>query len=119
LEAEEAVRIIQEASKEEIEQLGGRERMIEMVDEIVLTKGSEGAEVVSQENTVEQEPPKVHVKDTTGAGDALAGAYLAFRQQGIESALEKSVHAAALSTQKKGAMSALPKLTELKNSMSE
>ncbi len=95
------------------------EKLIREVEEIVLTRGSEGAEVVTNEEVFEHKPPEVDVEDTTGAGGALAGAYSAFRQQGIESALEKSVHAAALSTQKKGAMSALPKLAELKNSMSD
>jgi Sugar kinases, ribokinase family len=105
------------AAEEEISELGGVEQLLKQVNEIVVTKGQAGAEVVTQYETYSVEPPKVEVKDTTGAGDALAGAFLAFRDEGIETALEKAVHAASLSVRKKGAMTALPNYEELKSSM--
>lgn len=105
------------AAEDEIEQLGGVEEVLNKVDEILVSKGSKGAEVITQDEKYFAEPPEVDVEDTTGAGDALAGAYLTFRSESIDSALEKAVHAASLSTKEKGAMAALPEREELKKSL--
>lgn len=105
------------AAEDEIQQLGGVEEVLEDVEEIVVSRGEKGAEVITGDETHSVKPPEVDVEDTTGAGDALAGAYLAFRAEGIDSALEKAVHAASLSIREKGAMAALPTRQELKNSL--
>lgn len=105
------------AAEEEIKELGGSEELLDSVEEIVVTKGSEGAKIITEEETYSSKPPEVEVEDTTGAGDALAGAYLVFRHEGVDSALNKSVHAASLSIKEKGAMAALPTRKELKNSL--
>lgn len=76
--------------------------------EVLVTKGSDGAELITNEFTKEKKPPEVDVVDTTGAGDTLTGTYLAFRELSAEKALAKAVMASALSTQEKGAMSAIP-----------
>ncbi len=76
--------------------------------EVIVTKGSKGAELITNEFTKDKNPPEIDVLDTTGAGDALTGTYLAFRHLSKEKALEKAVLASALSTQEKGAMSAIP-----------
>jgi len=105
------------AANQEIKELGDRDQLLQKVDEIVVSKGGKGAEVITENGTYSAEPPEVQVVDTTGAGDTLAGAYLAFRDEGVERALEKAVHAASLSIRKKGAMAAIPKRQELKNSL--
>jgi sugar/nucleoside kinase (ribokinase family) len=82
-------------------------------EEILVTKGSSGATLTTKEFSEKSRPPEVDPVDTTGAGDALAGAYLAFRDEGRKDALEKAVEASALSTLEKGAMSALPDKDDL------
>lgn len=82
-------------------------------EEILVTKGSEGADLITEEFIEIEKPPEVDVVDTTGAGDALAGTYLAFRESSRREALEKAVQASALSTLDKGAMSALPNKAQL------
>lgn len=82
------------------------------LEELVVTRGDKGADLYS-DKTVSVEAPDVDVVDTTGAGDALTGAYLAFRSQGRERALRKAVQAASISTTSKGAMAALPTQDDL------
>lgn len=101
------------AADEELEFFGGLENLREKTEEIILTHGAEGAELYTRKNDYFVASEKVEVVDTTGAGDALTGAYLAFRNRGKEKALQKAVKAASISTTSKGAMSALPRLSEL------
>src|SRR4051795_2585669 len=44
----------------------------------ILTRGGEGAVVVTATEAVEVAPPKIAVADTIGAGDAFAGGFLAW-----------------------------------------
>jgi fructokinase len=44
----------------------------------ILTRGGDGAVVVTATDAVEVKPPKVEVVDTIGAGDAFAGGFLAW-----------------------------------------
>jgi fructokinase len=81
------------------------------VPEVVLSRGSEGAEIKGR--GINKSPPDVDAVDTTGAGDALTGSYLAFRDISKPKALEKAVEASAYSTRNKGAMSALPRKEQL------
>lgn len=101
------------AAEEEVEFFGGLESLRQQVDEIIVTRGDEGALLYTQEGKFRATASEVDVVDTTGAGDALTGAYLAFRRQGRQEALEKAVRAASLSTTAKGAMSSLPYRSEL------
>jgi fructokinase len=105
------------AAEDELGQLGGKEHVLDKVDEVVASKGAEGVEVLTEGNTYTEKPPEVDVKDTTGAGDALAGAYLAHRHEGVETATRKAVHAGSLSTTETGAMEALPDKQELENAL--
>lgn len=98
------------AAEHEIEFFGPD--LVGQVDEVVISRGSDGAKLIADE-TYEVQPPEVDVKDTTGAGDALAGAYLAYRSDGKKVALDKAVKAAAVSTEKKGAMKSLPQGSDL------
>lgn len=101
------------AADEEIEFFGGLETLRRKTGEIIVTRGEEGAELYTNNENHFAESKDVEVVDTTGAGDALTGAYLAFRHKGKKEALQRAVEAASLSTTSKGAMSALPGLTEL------
>ena len=99
------------STEEELEFFGGLEKIRDKVDEVVITRGARGAEVYAEENVLNSEPPETDGVDTTGAGDALTGAYLAFRVSeglGREKALDLAVKSAAISITDKGAMSALP-----------
>ena len=101
------------AADEEIEFFGGLETLREKMDEIIVTRGAEGAEIFTEEERYFAKSRDIDVVDTTGAGDALTGAYLAFRDQGRKQALEKAVESASVSITSKGAMSALPELSDL------
>ncbi len=66
---------------------------------IVLKKGKDGAAYIHGKEMIMVPAPMTVSKDTTGAGDVLAGAFLALRAKGvsIETALEQAVRTASLS----------------------
>lgn len=101
------------AANEEIEFFGGLEKLRKKTSEIIVTRGADGAEIFTQDENYFADSRDVEVVDTTGAGDALTGAYLAFRDRGKKKALERAVEAASVSITSEGAMSALPKLSDL------
>ena len=80
------------------------------VQELVITDGSHGATLYTQSGTVHHSPPTVYVVDAAGAGDALAGAYLAARVRGEseEAALLEGVVAGALSCRSFGCAASYP-----------
>lgn len=86
----------------------------EHLSKLIITKGSEGAELHGDEK-ISVNAPDVEVVDTTGAGDALAGAYLAFLEAGERKALEKAVQAASFSTTAEGAIPSYPYKRNLTN----
>lgn len=96
------------AAKDELNFFGGLEKVRDKVDEVLITKGSEGAELYYKNEKIEAEPPEAEVIDTTGAGDAFTGTYLAHRDLENQKALKIAVEAASVSITEKGAMSALP-----------
>jgi len=77
---------------------------------VVLTLGSRGALTVLEGQVVRAEPPRVDVIDTTGAGDALAGALAAALDRGdsLPAALAEGVAAGARACTHPGAQSPLP-----------
>lgn len=80
----------------------------------IVTKGADGAEIMTPDENISISPPEVEPVDTTGAGDALTGAYLAFKGEvSRKTALQNAVNASALSTLEKGAMSAIPDRNQL------
>lgn len=66
---------------------------------MILKKGGRGACYIDSDETIMVSAPNVKSVETTGAGDVLAGAFLALRAQGvpIRSALEQAVQTASLS----------------------
>ncbi|MFB6145777.1 MAG: carbohydrate kinase family protein [Candidatus Nanohaloarchaea archaeon] len=103
------------AAEDELEFFGGLDRLREKIDEILVTRGEKGADLYVGDGKHHFDAEEVDVVDTTGAGDALTGSYLASRSRGMDerSSLEKAVRAASISTTKKGAMEALPHREEL------
>ena len=83
--------------------------------EIVITLGDGGALAHVDGSAVHVSAPAVEVVDATGAGDALAGAYLAQRIAGasVERALTLAVAAATLSCRSFGAALSYPQASEL------
>lgn len=65
----------------------------------ILKKGPAGAVYIAGNQTIEIPAPPVEVVETTGAGDVLAGVFLALRAQGVpvEQALKKAVNVASQS----------------------
>ncbi|MEQ9260262.1 MAG: ribokinase [Roseovarius sp.] len=84
---------------------------------VLVTKGAEGAELLSRESakTVSVQAKEVQVVDTTGAGDTLAGYMVAGLSMGLspEHALERASAAASLSVTKKGTADAIPSASEV------
>ena len=82
---------------------------------LVTTLGAEGARYEDASGTVHQPGISVDVKDTTGAGDCFAGAFLNARLSGapVARCLAFANVAAALSTRAYGAQAALPSRPEV------
>ncbi len=83
--------------------------------EVVITLGAGGAVAFVNGLEVRVPAPTVETVDATGAGDALAGVYLAERVVGSspERALTRAVAAATLSCRSFGAALAYPRASEL------
>lgn len=84
--------------------------LTQTAQELVVTDGSHGATLYAQGETLHHAPPNVDVVDAAGAGDALAGAYLAARVRGEseETALLEGVVAGALSCRAFGCAASYP-----------
>ncbi len=84
-------------------------------DELVLTRGDKGAVLAAAGESFEAPAPVVASVDPAGAGDALAGAYLAARLAGEPPprALRVGVAAAALSCRARGCALSYPSRAEV------
>ncbi|WP_236790356.1 ribokinase [Amycolatopsis sp. GM8] len=81
----------------------------------VVTLGARGALVITEDGTTEIASPRVEAVDTTGAGDAFAGALAASLATGVtlETAARKAVRVAAISVTRRGAQPSYPSEAEL------
>ncbi len=87
---------------------------------VVITLGDQGAILASDDGTgtaqtIYQPAPRVHVVDTTAAGDCFAGAFTVALTEGqsLEDALHFAVYASALKVTKFGAQPGLPTRAEV------
>jgi ribokinase len=82
---------------------------------VVVTLGARGAVVVTRGGVTAVPSPEVKVVDTTGAGDAFAGALAASLADGagLVDAAHKAVKVAAVSVTRPGAQPSYPRLEEL------
>ncbi|MEV0067294.1 MULTISPECIES: ribokinase [unclassified Amycolatopsis] len=81
----------------------------------VVTLGPKGAVVVASEGVTEVASPQVQAVDTTGAGDAFAGALAAALAEGagLVDATRRAVRVAAVSVTRPGAQPSYPTSAEL------
>ncbi|MCY3036041.1 MULTISPECIES: ribokinase [Aerococcus] len=84
---------------------------------LIVTRGSQGISYVHEGQVLSIPTIEADVKDTTGAGDTMNGAFAALMAQGtpLEEALRLSSIAATLSTTKVGAQTAMPYPKDLEN----
>jgi ribokinase len=77
---------------------------------VIVTLGQRGVVIISKEGVRQIPPPYVEVVDTTGAGDAFAGALAAELASGADlfDAARVAVRAASLSTTTRGARTGMP-----------
>jgi ribokinase len=91
--------------------------VLELVPEVVVTLGAEGALVAGRDEPWVPVPgePARQVVDTTGAGDTFCGAYAAARARGGDrvAAVTWAVRAAALSVERPGAAASAPTRAEV------
>lgn len=81
----------------------------------VVTLGAKGAAVIEGDKSTTVESPKVKAVDTTGAGDAFAGALAAALADGADlvEAAERAVRVAAVTVTRHGAQPSYPTAAEL------
>lgn len=82
---------------------------------VVVTLGAAGAAVDTAELSEQIATPKVEVVDSTGAGDAFAGAFAAHLARGkdVLSAAQTGVLAGSISVTKAGAQPSMPHVAEI------
>jgi 2-dehydro-3-deoxygluconokinase len=86
---------------------------------VILKQGVDGAILATPGTRIRIRPPKVAALDSTGAGDALSGAFLARILAGDEPepAARYAVVAAALSTTGYGAVAPIPREADVRQAM--
>ena len=96
------------------------EALLELVEEAVITLGSEGA-LYGSRSGERLRVPAVQVKavDTTAAGDTFVGALAVARSEGMdmERALGFASTAAALSVQREGASTSMPSRRQIEDNL--
>jgi ribokinase len=98
---------------------GAVERLLGMgVASVIETQGAQGAVLHTRDGPYRAAAPALQVVDTTGAGDCLAGWFVAERLRGIEAkaALNTAVTAATISCSRLGTQSSYPRREELLDS---
>lgn len=110
ISAEEAELLLETSAIEEVREALGHDP-----SELVITLGANGAAIAAGSEVLTIRAPAVDAVDAAGAGDALAGAYLAARIRGLdpEPALRRGVAAAALSCRAFGCALSYPAGAEI------
>lgn len=83
---------------------------------LILTLGADGAKCfLPSGETIDATSPKIHVVDTTGAGDTFVGTLAALLTQKIDlkTALQKACQAGSIACTRLGAQTGMPTLAEL------
>ena len=89
------------------------------LDHLIITKGGDGALYQGLDGEFEIAAHKVDAVDTTGAGDTYLGYVLAGLDQGmdVKAAMEMASTAAAIQVTRLGASAAIPKKSEVLNTV--
>lgn len=101
----------------EVELLGGREKLLEKVNTLLVTLGGEGFEIITKTRQEKYPCIKITPVDTTAAGDTLCGGLVAMLAEGkplVESAKFGSL-AASIACTRKGAQPSIPTRKEVEN----
>lgn len=106
-------------SREDCELVYGSAAFPTNTTEVAVTDGSRGATVAWAGGCAEQHAPRFEARNSAGAGDAFAGAYLASRLKGRapEVSLRWAVAAASLSVRSDGCARSFPSLDETKTTL--
>lgn len=94
----------------------GLERLLELVPEVVVTRGGNGSDYASRDGARHHCAARsVPVLDTTGAGDVYAGVFTAARCRGLDvpTAMATATAAASIAVQRPGSSSAIPTRAEV------
>ena len=103
----------------EVELLGGREKLLEKVETLLVTLGGRGFEIVTKSSSEQYPCIKITPIDTTAAGDTLCGGLAAMLSKGetlLESAKFGSL-AASIACTRAGAQPSIPTVTEMNRYM--
>lgn len=89
------------------------------VETVVVTRGADGALVVTIDEAIEVPAPTITPVDTTGAGDSFCGTLAAALARGmtVVEAVHESVHAGSIAATRPGAQPSMPTATEVARSM--
>jgi len=117
LNARELEALVKMATGETLNYIEASRRILEQgVSTVIVTRGKEGAEIITKEYSKLIPTFKVKVVDTVGAGDAFCGAlaYALSMKAELEDAIRFANMVAALKVTKKGAQTGLPYLSEVR-----
>ena len=97
-------------NESELELLGGREKLLEKVETLLVTLGGEGFEITTKVDTQKYSCMKVKVVDTTAAGDTLCGGLVVKMAEGrlLAEAAKFGSKAASIACTRKGAQPSIP-----------
>ena len=94
----------------EVELLGGREKLLEQVETLLVTLGGDGFEIITKNAKKTYPCLKITPVDTTAAGDTLCGGLVAMLAEGkpLEEAAQFGSKAASIACTRKGAQPSIP-----------
>ncbi|MBQ8229824.1 MAG: ribokinase [Clostridia bacterium] len=99
----------------EVEILGGRERLLQKAEALLITLGSRGFEISTRTGSRRYPCMKIQPIDTTAAGDTLCGGLAAMLAEGktLEEAAKFGSRAASIACTRTGAQPSIPTRTEV------
>ncbi len=102
----------------DVQALAATARLLD-VETVVVTRGADGALVVTADDAVEVPAPTITPVDTTGAGDSFCGTLAAALARGatIIEAVHAAVHAGSIAATRAGAQPSMPTADEVAHSM--
>ncbi len=101
----------------ETEILGGKERLLEEVNTLLITLGGKGFSIVDKEGEKTYPCAKIVPVDTTAAGDTLCGGLCAYLAEGrnLETSAKYGSKAATIACTRSGAQPSIPTRVEVEN----
>jgi ribokinase len=99
----------------EVELLGGRERLLDKVQTLLVTLGGDGFEICDKQGAKRYPCIKITAVDTTAAGDTLCGGLVAMLSKGetLEDSAKFGSLSASIACTRKGAQPSIPTESEV------